>query len=70
MGRVGSDFVGPDFVCPEFFGSPTINDIDNELMGNILEFADNTKIYGKVGTSRGTKERFGESEVNGLRNGK
>jgi ribonucleases P/MRP protein subunit RPP40 len=30
-----------------------INDIDNGLIGNILKFADDTKIYGKVGTSQG-----------------
>ena len=30
-----------------------INDIDNGLLGNILKFADDTKLYGKVGTSQG-----------------
>jgi hypothetical protein len=30
-----------------------INDIDIGLIGNILKFADDTKIYGKVGTSKG-----------------
>ena len=30
-----------------------INDIDNELIGNILKLADDTTIYGKVGTSQG-----------------
>jgi hypothetical protein len=33
-----------------------INDIDCGIISNILKFADDTKIYGKVGTSRGIEE--------------